>query len=1170
MQQRIGEYEVRFEIGRGGFGRVYLGYDPRVGRSVAIKVIDKAADLNMVGRFRAEANAAGNLRHKNIVTIYGYGEDDGQAYLVMEYLEGRDLHQLIEKKVPLTLLEKVSILTQIADGLFCAHRNGVIHRDVKPANVMVLGDGSVKIMDFGIARLLREGAARLTEGSDLVGTISYMAPEQFTDVDVDALCDIWAFGVMFYELLSGVHPFAEKTPGAIMYRITNVDPKPVQLVAQDCPASLERIVTKLLSRDRENRYQSMEDVQFEIAPVLRELQKLRASALVIEATALLREARLDEANALIGSIIELDASNEEARELRREIQEQRRQRRLRPKMVALLRQAELDAAKRDFRSAIVAADAALRLDPEDTAIRHYRSNLQRAWEGAEAAIQLTNQARQQMELLDLTGAFEIVTNALRSDPANVEAQRLMELIRSEMEAREEQRRLRDQLNRAEVFLSMGALDDAGTLVYQLGMEHPESVEVSELAARLRGQRTEAALRERLRAEVSACRHLLRTGELVEAVNRLESLTSEFAAEDQPRELLESARQELQTRERKRFCEETERQVWGEIGEKHFAQAQEILDRGLEVYPSERRLHELAQAIAGSKSGHEKALYLEDQLRQCGELQNRGELEEALAALEALRGDYGDDPRVAAQHEEIRGAILELGRARAVEATAELAAALLSAHQPDSAAELLQRAIGENGKDSRLVALLAEATAALQQAEAQRDLAWRIETVAEYERALKWDAALVLVKEGAEIHGDTDELRRAGERIEIRQRVEADVKEAESSVHTRDWRTARSTLLRAQAEHPGEPVWQELADRVRAGEMEDAIERNLTEGQLERARDSIAQARESALRIARLDVLEAQLQGAELRRAGLEQAQALTSSRDYAQAQAILDGLPDDPEVTAARAVVQQRRWEQERASRRQAGLDEARRLVSERQFEAAIGVLERALRESGPDAEVEEELKLATGEQQRILAEARYVRDRQEAGALVARGEHKTAVQKYRDLLSQYPADAELAGEAANATAAWQAETKKQAFLRERDRALTFIREEKYDEALGLLQPLLQEYRNDPVLQDAWRAAMTARSSRSDWLGTYQQISEIEELYQRGKVEKVRERCLRLLASIEEPRVRQMLAWAEEELARNPPVAVSFSMPRREDLPAIFLGPVSSVILTVWILAMRR
>jgi serine/threonine-protein kinase len=177
MIERIGKYEIQAELGRGGFGRVYRAHDPGVNRLVAIKVLTSEGDPDLLGRFRAEAGTTGNLIHKNIVTVYDYGEHNGMPYLVMELLEGQNFYQIIHTGKPFSLLEKVGMMSQVAEGLHAAHLRGVVHRDVKPSNIMLLPDGNVKIMDFGIARVMGQSTTRRTRKGDLLGTILYMAPE---------------------------------------------------------------------------------------------------------------------------------------------------------------------------------------------------------------------------------------------------------------------------------------------------------------------------------------------------------------------------------------------------------------------------------------------------------------------------------------------------------------------------------------------------------------------------------------------------------------------------------------------------------------------------------------------------------------------------------------------------------------------------------------------------------------------------------------------------------------------------------------------------------------------------------------------------------------------------------------------------------------------------------
>ena len=243
---QIGRYEVQAELGRGGFGRVYRAYDPTVGRPVAIKILTQvSADTRT--RFRNEATVAGNLRHKNIVTVYEYGAFEGLPFLAMEYLEGEDLHHIITSGKALSLLEKCNIMAQVADGLHYAHSSGVVHRDMKPANIMLLRDGTVKIMDFGIARLTRKpDATRLTQQGFLIGTLRYMAPEQLAGAEFNAQCDIFAYGVIFYELLTGRHPFDAPDAQSLMYKLSFEEPAPIRDFVLGAPDALQQVISWMI------------------------------------------------------------------------------------------------------------------------------------------------------------------------------------------------------------------------------------------------------------------------------------------------------------------------------------------------------------------------------------------------------------------------------------------------------------------------------------------------------------------------------------------------------------------------------------------------------------------------------------------------------------------------------------------------------------------------------------------------------------------------------------------------------------------------------------------------------------------------------------------------------------------------------------------------------------
>jgi len=266
--ERIGKYQIQKVLGRGGMGTVYEAIDPLINRKVAVKTmmpgLAESADLR--ARFLREAQAAGGLQHRNIVTVYDLGEDRGQPYIAMEFIEGTDLEKVIQNREPLTVEWKIDVLRQICEGLGFAHRNGIVHRDIKPANIRVTQGGEVKIMDFGIAHLQ---SSTMTKSGLVLGTVHYMAPEQIEGHKVDHRADIFSVGAIAYELIAYRRPFDGESLTAIMFRIMNERPDPRPLSTPYSPA-LDAIVMKALERDPDRRYQGLDDMQVDLEAILRE------------------------------------------------------------------------------------------------------------------------------------------------------------------------------------------------------------------------------------------------------------------------------------------------------------------------------------------------------------------------------------------------------------------------------------------------------------------------------------------------------------------------------------------------------------------------------------------------------------------------------------------------------------------------------------------------------------------------------------------------------------------------------------------------------------------------------------------------------------------------------------------------------------------------------------
>jgi serine/threonine-protein kinase len=300
----IGRYRVVDRIGKGAMGVVYSACDERHDRPVAVKVMmaDLEGDTETRERFYREAKIAGRLQHRNLITVYDMGEEEGRLYMVMELLEGATLAEYLKRPDPPGLEKCLDLMMQMCEGLAVAHVHGIFHRDIKPGNLFIKDDGTLKILDFGVARL---ADSSMTASGFIVGTPDFMSPEQARGRDIDQRSDIFSTGAVFYYMLSGRKPFAAADLPAVLHKVENEDPVP--LTEQEAPPGLARIIAKALAKPTTRRHQELGELLADLTRFQREYDReSRELALEVRRKAMELQALLEHARAAGHAVTDMD------------------------------------------------------------------------------------------------------------------------------------------------------------------------------------------------------------------------------------------------------------------------------------------------------------------------------------------------------------------------------------------------------------------------------------------------------------------------------------------------------------------------------------------------------------------------------------------------------------------------------------------------------------------------------------------------------------------------------------------------------------------------------------------------------------------------------------------------------------------------------------------------
>ncbi|HZS52259.1 MAG TPA: protein kinase [Bryobacterales bacterium] len=894
LAKQLGRYQIQAEIGRSAIASVFRALDPPLDRLVALRIPVDGAE----GLFRGladQAAAAAKWHHPGIVTVYELGEHGGVPFIVLEYLSGKTLRQLIADRSPLTVLEKTLLMSQVADALRFAHQSGAIRLDIRPSKIMLMPDGSARVLDF-----LPHGWRDFCRSPE--DRALYAAPECGASPG-DIRSDIFVFGVVCYELLTGLHPFPDEEAaraGVLM---------PASSLCPDCPESLEQIVQRTLRQDPELRYQTPWDLKLELDGVLIELKRERAASLVAESERLAAQNEFETAQALLNEALALDPGNRNARLLRETARKQAQQH--------LLEQAKEEIAERRFASAIQMLESALRIDASQGAIRERIAEARALLERSEAADKLIEQALRKFEQDKLPEARKIAVEAVETDPLSPQAAELLQLIETEIAGREA--RLEQSLADAEELLRAEQFDEAIALLRSLDAEYPNSGKIKRRLAQARSKKADRKRRQRLQAKLAPVESLMAERRFAEAVERLQALLKEFGKEKQLFEWLLQAQKELEREQRRLALENARSQVTAFCQAGDFGAAGAHVLGTLQSYPNEPELMQLLEEVTASQKAWEEGVARG--VEEAEWLMNQGRPDLALPLLERDVGTYPGSGRLLDLLAAAKQALPEYERRQFTQHAIARSSDLEARGQTHAALALLGEALTRYPKSEELAAAARQMRARRDQAERQQRIAQRLEAIERKIAEQAWAQALVLAQAArSEFPGDSD-LERVLQRAEDGKR-----------------RAEREDLLAGIEQS----VLEADIDRALA-KIDDALQKNGTDPELENRRQ--------------------ELQREKQYRESLREAEVLFGRRQFQEAEnAVRQAAALKPCENSARVLLEAIRAEraaEEEAEFYSRGREKAARLIRERQFHQALDLLHNLLSLFPGDPILERDLRAA-------------------------------------------------------------------------------------------------------------------------------------------------------------------------------------------------------------------
>jgi eukaryotic-like serine/threonine-protein kinase len=1081
--RKLGKYEVLGELGHGAMGVVYRARDPIINRMVALKTITTglADDPSLLQRFYREAQSAGGLQHPNIVTIYDMGDEQNTPYIAMELIEGESLEQTIARRTVVPLVLKLTYALQACRAFDYAHKRGIVHRDIKPGNVMVTRESVVKVVDFGIARVLDKSK---TQTGMLIGTFAYMSPEQYHGEHADERSDIWSFGVLLYELLCYHRPFTGENPASLMHNICSQEPRSLIERIPDCPAAMETIISKVLRKSPQDRFQSMEDLLLELEPVYRELQVHSIAELIDQSRQLIEKGEFGQARELLRESLKVDSTNTQARALLETVNAELKRLLIRPKAQQHVDKGRALLAEGKLQEARAEAEEALQLDTTFGQAKELEEQIQREFDRAQIVAEWLQASRQHLAEGILGEAEELLAKVLEMEPANKQAKDLQGQVLAEKAERERRLRLLEKMQEARGLWTQLNYDGCIGILRELQKEFPSEEEVQRLLDTVQEDQAEQHRQKTL----EGARNLLAVGNHSASRALLVDLQKQFPSDEEIPRLLEDIRLDEAKQRRLRGLAE----VRIHLANSQYDESIVKLTTLDKEFRDDREILQLLEAALADQVEQQK----QQGMAEARSLLAARRYDECTALVAKLQRRFPNEKQITGLQKAIRENQEEQ---RKQERLAE-ARNLLSERLYEESITLLT-ALGEEFPADEKVAELAKAARA-EQAEQQRQNG--IAEVRNLLAARGYDGCEVLL---AKLHkqfpNDSEvlELQKAVRASQAEQQRQQGIAEARNLLAARryDECSALLTNLRKQfPDHSDIPQLQKAVedDQAKRRKLESlANARNLLASK--NYEESIAILTGMAtefpndediprlLRTAREDQAE------QVRHQGIVEARNLLAARRYDDCSALLAQLqrqfPDDSEIPQLRQAVRDDKITQEKLGI----LAKARNLLAKRDFDECLALLS----DLGQRFSSDEEIPRLVTKARDGIAEQRKLKSLTEARNLLATRRYDESISLLTDLQKEFPDEREIPRLLANATKE-EAEQQKQQKLAE---ARALLAAQRFGEALDLLDALRSAHPKDAAVQKLHALGERERDKQNRSEGLQREIEILKKLVNQKK-----------------------------------------------------------------------